>query len=195
VAWSSSLCRSQYNKVVGRGEAEGSQEKRSRSGFAEDVWQMESMGRGDGWKSIRMGTARTSTPCRGVERKLGRQVKQGSWDTFLFLFFSGRFIYKGWPLLNASSGQVACPLSAYHGPRISELDRQKHGFTVAYDALAEFLSVNKSREDASNRHMHMYVDMHQTPGNPRHIRHFRSSQGSSSRFGSETVHLVHATLA
>jgi hypothetical protein len=42
----------QYSKVVGRGEADGgggSQERRSRSGVAENVWQMEKgMGRGDG---------------------------------------------------------------------------------------------------------------------------------------------------
>jgi hypothetical protein len=49
VAWSSSLCRPQYSVVVGGGEADGgSQERRLRSGLAEDVWQKESMGRGDG---------------------------------------------------------------------------------------------------------------------------------------------------
>jgi hypothetical protein len=72
-------------------------------------------------KSIRMGTARASTPCRGVERKLGRQAKQGSWDTFRLscslaadLFTRGGLCLT--PLLGKSPAHV--------GPRNSELRRQ-----------------------------------------------------------------------
>jgi hypothetical protein len=126
-----SLWGSQYSKVVGRGEADGgSQEKRSRSGVAEEgEWQMEERA----W-AVAMGEINKngdSSSLHAVSRcgeKLERQVKQGSWDTFRLscslaadLFTRGGLCF----LLCASSGQVACPLLAYHhGPRNSESSRQ-----------------------------------------------------------------------
>lgn len=89
--------------------------------------------------------------------KLERQAKQGnvqgSWAT---LFFSGRFIYKGWPLLL----RLFCPrrlpttvLPTYHAPRNSESSRQKHGFTLAYDALTESLSADKAVKTRQKLHV------------------------------------------
>lgn len=122
----------------------------------EGEWQMEEEHGPWRWvKSIRMGTARASTPVAVCGEKLERQAKQGNWDTFRLscslaadLFTRGGLCLT--PLLGKSPAHywpIMDPVTVNQEDKNMELH--------VHMTLLPGVCCRESCEDASNRYMYM----------------------------------------